>query len=161
MERDFLKNLDLGEGARLPDAAIEAIMKEHGKGVNPLRDSVTALTAERDGLKKKLEEAEDWKGRYAKDTSDLQGQLDSLKKEKATRDARDKVSAETGVPAGLLTGEDEESCKKQAEAMLSWRGKDPNYPQTGDPGGVHPSGGGGKTRDQFSEWFTSAIGKGE
>jgi len=30
MKRDFLRDLDLGNGARLPDAAIEAIMAEHG-----------------------------------------------------------------------------------------------------------------------------------
>ncbi len=50
MKRDFLKNLDLGEGARLPDAAIDAIMAEHGKTVNPLQETITGLTGEKDTL---------------------------------------------------------------------------------------------------------------
>ena len=49
MKRDFLKNLDLGDGAKLPDAAIDAIMAEHGKTVNPLQDTINTLTGERDG----------------------------------------------------------------------------------------------------------------
>lgn len=31
---------------------------------------------------------------------------------------REKVSKETGVPVELLTGEDEETCRKQAEAIM-------------------------------------------
>lgn len=49
MTRDFLKNLDLGEGAKLPDAAVEAIM---ARQFVPLLDEVyklASLTAVLDG----------------------------------------------------------------------------------------------------------------
>lgn len=58
MEREFLKNLDLGGGARLSKDVIDAIMAEHGKTVNPLRKQVDDLTKERDGLKDRAEAAE-------------------------------------------------------------------------------------------------------
>ena len=80
---------------------------------------------------------------------------DSLQKQFDTAQARAKVSAETGVPASLLTGSTEEECKKQAEALKQWRRPD-GYPNTNDPGAI-PPGGGGKTRDQFSDWFNEKI----
>lgn len=155
MNRDFLKGLDLGEGAKLPDAAVEAIMAEHGKAVTPLRDAVDTLTRERDTWKTQAEGAQDWKARYDADTADLRAKADALQKTIDIRDARDKVSAETGVPADLLTGEDEESCKQQAENMLKWRGTKPKYPDTGDGGEVRGNPG-GTTRDQFAQWFSAA-----
>ncbi len=33
MKREFLEGLDLGEGAKLSKEAVDAIMAEHGKGV--------------------------------------------------------------------------------------------------------------------------------
>lgn len=79
-------------------------------------------------------------------------ELDALKKDIEARNARDKVAAETGVPASLLTAETEDDCKKQAEAILKWRGDAPKYPETRDAGEVTQVSG-GKTRDQFADWF--------
>ena len=88
----------------------------------------------------------------------LKEQLASLQKEIDTRNAREKVSAETGVPASLLTGETEEACKTQAEAILNWKGPRQNYPNTSDAGEVNGFSG-GKTRDQFAEWYNSEVNK--
>ena len=97
--------------------------------------------------------------RKAKDQiTELNGKIASLQKDIDTRNARDKVSAETGVPASLLTGETEEACKTQAEAILNWKGKQPNYPAAPDGGEVNTFSG-GKTRDQFADWFTAALQK--
>ncbi len=68
----------------------------------------------------------------------LQKQLDDMNRQSTARQTRDKVSKETGVPADLLTGEDEESCKAQAEAILkfarpgSYPGTKPNTRNTGN-----------------------------
>lgn len=88
--------------------------------------------------------------------TELNGKLAALQKNIDIRNAREKVSAETGVPASLLTGETEEACKTQAEALKSWRGPQPNYPTVPDGGEVGPFSG-GKTRDQFADWFNSAL----
>ena len=48
----------------------------------------------------------------------LEAELNKLKKADTVRQVREKVAKDTSVPAELLTGEDEESCKKQAEAIL-------------------------------------------
>lgn len=96
MKREFLTNLDLGEGAKLSDAAIEAIMAEHGKDITASQNTIQTLTTERDGLKTQLEEANktiksytdmdiegikksaaDWETKYNTDTKALKDQLDA------------------------------------------------------------------------------------
>lgn len=59
----------------------------------------------------------------------LQKELDSLKSAETVRQIREKVSADTKVPVELLTGADEETCKKQAEAVLKFA-KPAEYPGT-------------------------------
>lgn len=59
----------------------------------------------------------------------LQAELDKLKKEGTVRQVREKVSKELNIPAELLSGEDEETCKKQAEAILKFA-KPKSYPGT-------------------------------
>lgn len=59
----------------------------------------------------------------------LQAQLDKLTRENTVRQARAKVSEEMKVPVELLTGDDEETCKKQAEAILKFA-KPKSYPGT-------------------------------
>lgn len=65
----------------------------------------------------------------AEQIADLQKQLEGLTKEKTVSQARSKVAAEMKVPVELLTGEDEETCKKQAKAILNFA-KPTNYPGT-------------------------------
>lgn len=50
----------------------------------------------------------------------LQAELDGIKKQNQIRELREKVSAETGVPANLITGSTEEECKEQAEAIKAY-----------------------------------------
>ncbi len=51
MKREFLEGLDLGDGAKLPKKAVEAIMAEHGKTLNQ-------LTSDRDAWRQRAETAE-------------------------------------------------------------------------------------------------------
>lgn len=59
----------------------------------------------------------------------LQKELDSLKTASKIKDIKTKVSSDTGVPVELLSGSDEETCKKQAEAILKFA-KPKSYPGT-------------------------------
>lgn len=85
----------------------------------------------------------------------LQEQLDKLNAATEARNIRDKVSAELGVPATLLSGTDEETCKAQAKAILEFA-KPGSYPKVKD-GGDPPKGGSASTRDQFAEWFKENL----
>ena len=85
----------------------------------------------------------------------LEAELTRLKTEKAQQEIRAKVSADTGVPANLLTGVDEESCMAQAEAILKF--KQPSYPQVKDGGEPAKKPQGEQNRDRFAEWFNEII----
>lgn len=94
MKREFLKGIDLGDGAKLPDSAIDAIMAEYGKEKQVHENAVAALTTERDGLKEQLEsanaeiqsykdmdidgikaKASEWETKYNMDTQKLRDDL--------------------------------------------------------------------------------------
>ena len=80
----------------------------------------------------------------------LQQQLDALNSANTLREVRAKVSAATGVPADLLSGDTEEACTAQAQAILKFA--KPGYPDVRDGGDPHhtPT---GSTRQQFADWF--------
>ncbi len=59
MKREFLEGLDLGNGVKLPKEAIDAIMAEHGKTVNPLKEQITTLTTDRDAWQARAGTAEE------------------------------------------------------------------------------------------------------
>lgn len=100
--------------------------------------------------KSDLQKAQDAAAGYKAQLDDLQAQIKA-------RDARDKVSAEKGVPAYLLTASTEEDCRKQADDILRFSQGRPKYPDTGDGGEPAGSGGGGATRDQFAEWMNAKL----
>jgi len=62
----------------------------------------------------------------------LQKQLDDLTRANELRSIREKVAAQTGVPAKLLTGETEEDCLKQAAELREFRKI--SYPNVRDGG---------------------------
>ena len=97
-------------------------------------------------------------GEATKQAEELKKQLAELQKTVEARNVRDKISAETGVPATFLSGNTEEECKKQAEMFLAWRGTEPKYPSVADSGEVTPTAG-GSTRQQFASWFENNIKK--
>lgn len=50
----------------------------------------------------------------------LERELTALKNQQKVAEVRARVSRETGVPAELLSGEEEATCKQQAEAILKF-----------------------------------------
>lgn len=84
----------------------------------------------------------------------LQEQLDTLTRANTLRELRSKVAAATGMPAELLSGDTEESCTAQAQAILKFA--QPGYPSVRDGGEVRnkPT---GSTRQQFADWFAQVT----
>lgn len=65
----------------------------------------------------------------------LQAQLDALTKANQERELRDKISAETGVPASLLRGSSEEDLRAQAEGIKGFvSASKASYPTVRDGG---------------------------
>ena len=88
--------------------------------------------------------------------SALEKELESMKKANAVREIRDEVAKANGVPANLLNGSTKEECEAQAKALLEFA-KPNAYPSVPD-GGEARTTGGGKTRDQFADWFEEING---
>ena len=82
--------------------------------------------------------------------SQLQSELDGMRNAEATRLMREKVSGEKNVPAHLLTGETEEACAAQADAILAFA-QPAGYPVIRDGGDPHnrPS---PTPKDSFRDW---------
>ena len=87
----------------------------------------------------------------------LQAEVDSMKAAEVLRIMREKVSQETGVPVHLLTGDTEEDCKSQAEAINNFA-KPRNYPAVKDGGEANINVGKKTTRQQFADWANEAFG---
>lgn len=81
----------------------------------------------------------------------LKTELEGLKKANQLRELRANVAREKSVPEALLTGETEEACKAQADAILAFAKGGNGYPPVRDGGEVNNS---AKlaTRDRFADW---------
>ena len=80
----------------------------------------------------------------------LQAELDSMRKAEAVKAAREKVAKETGVPANLLTAEDEDACMEQAKAIKAFAVPE-GYPVIKDGGEVQITQK-RSARDDFASW---------
>lgn len=85
----------------------------------------------------------------------LQAQLDAINKANEIREIKEKVSAETGVPVHLLSGNTEEECKTQADGILKFA-QPAGYPVVKDGGEVQ-SINNKNTQSQFADWFNAAL----
>lgn len=86
----------------------------------------------------------------------LETELKSLKKAAEVRKIHDTVSAETGVPANLLTADTEEECRAQAEAILAFKGPQ-TYPTVRDAGETKTDFK-GNPKQQFADWANQMFG---
>lgn len=159
MKRDFLKGLDLGEGVKLTDAAIDAIMAENGKDIQAakadteqmkkdLEKAKADLAAAKNGDPEELQKARDEAAQY-------KNELDGMKLAESLRQMREKVSKAKNIPVDLLTGDTEESCNAQADQILAFAKAPaaPNLPNPGEPGGNPKP----NTAQQFAEWSQNLI----
>ena len=114
--------------------------------------------ADYEELKEKAQKFDEMNGSYNEEllkerqrADELQSQLDALNEQNAIRSTKEKVSSETGVPANLLTGNDEDTCRAQAEAIKAYAGAHA-YPTVKD-GGEASKAQASSTADQFADWF--------
>ena len=133
------------------DAAIEKrLAREKAKYADyeDLKSKAAKLDELEDASKSELE-------KITEKATKLQARLDSMTKENEIRDIRDKVSNETGVPASLLSGTDEETCKTQAKAILDFKKAD-MYPQVKNAGDVKPNTA-KNPEEAFAEWLNQNL----
>ena len=145
-----MKRTDITE--LFPDApkeTIDKIMSLNGADIN-------AAKAEVDSLKQQLADAQS-KSSAGEELQKAQQQIEALKTEltgmknaETIRLTREKVAGEKKIPAHLLTGETEEACAKQADAILAFA-QPSGYPHIRDGGEPHgtPK---TSTRDKFADW---------
>ena len=86
--------------------------------------------------------------------NNLESELAGIKKAEEVRKTREKIATETGIPANLLTGDTEESCKAQAEAIKAFA--TPNYPKVKDSGEV-PKTVSGNAKADFAEYMSNVF----
>ena len=125
----------------------ERLSRERAKyeDYNELKAKAEKWTEMEEAQKSELQKAQE-------KSAGLEKELEALKAAQAALQTRHKVSEETGVPASLLTGSDEEAMKEQAKAILEFSGSRKKYPNVKDGGEVKPN---EKltAREQFAAWF--------
>lgn len=100
------------------------------------QDEVNAIVADRLTRERaKYADYDDLKAQAGK-TDALQQQLDAIAADKARREMKQKVSDATGVPVELLTGETEEACTAQAQAIRAYTNPYPNVKDGGTAGAI-------------------------
>lgn len=89
MKREFLKELDLGEGAKLPDSAVDAIMAEHGKTKTQLETTISTLQSQLQEANGKLAGYDpEWKAKAQAAEQKLQAQQFDFALERAVAAAK-------------------------------------------------------------------------
>lgn len=158
-----MKRTDITE--LFPDASKEAIDKL--MGINGA--DVNAAKAEAETIRGQLKTATDkvaeLEGKTAK-AEDLQkalqraeaaeNELAGLKLSNQLREIRESVAKTKGVPASLLTGDSEETCTAQADAILAFA-KPSGYPKLPDGGEAQAQTLGKTARDKFADWAKENI----
>ena len=94
--------------------------REKYKDYNDLKSKAAEYDKQQEASKTELQKAQE-------QAEALKKELSGLKEQEKIRSIRTKVSGETGVPSELLTGDSEEDCKTQAEAILKFA-KGSKYP---------------------------------
>ena len=100
------------------------------------QDEVNDIVADRLARERaKYADYDDLKAQAGK-TDALQQQLDAIAADKARREMKQKVSDATGVTVELLTGETEEACTAQAQAIRAYTNPYPNVKDGGTAGAI-------------------------
>ena len=137
-------------------AEVDAIVSERLKRDRAKYADYEAIKAKADKLDE-IEEASKSELQKAIERGDaLQNELESLKRANALRMMRDQISAETGVPASLLTADTEDGCRTQAKAILDFRSPQ-SYPNVRDAGEAK-SDFKGSPQQQFADWANQVFG---
>lgn len=126
------------------DAALEAAVKERTAGA--VRERIDRANKQKKELSSENRE-------LAEAVKSLTAELEGLKHEKELQGLVKKVSEETGVPAELLRGANEEEIAAHAEALKPYIVK-PSAPYVGSDGFAA-----GQTEQKSADWLRDAITK--
>ena len=149
-----MKRTDITE--LFPDATaeqIDKIMDINGSDINNAKKGLEDLQKSLADAQAQLEASKNGADELTKDherAEALQKELDAKNAAEAIRVMKEKVSEETGIPAKMLTFDDEEACRQQAATIKEYA--TPRYPSVQDGGDPHPPTQ-KATRDQFAEWL--------
>lgn len=172
MKRDFLANLDLGDGAHLSKELIDAIMAENGKDITSKDNAIATLTTERDGLKTQLaaangeiqsykdmdiekikQSAADWESKYNTDTQKLKDELDAANYGFSVKEAASGLKfTSAGAKKAFISALTEKKLTLQDGKLLGLDDFVKEY-KTNDPGTFvieNPDGDGQKKNPQFT-----------
>lgn len=138
---------------------IDKIMSLNGADINSakgeldtLKNQLSTAQGELDKLKKASQGEPDKLKEAAAAIKALQTELAGMKQAETLRAMREKISTEKKIPASLLTGETEDACNAQADAILAFaKTGAAGYPNLPD-GGEHHTPNQQATRDKFAEW---------
>ena len=117
---------------------------------------IDALKADTEALKGQLTESATKLSQETERADKLQAELDEIKKANDIRAIREKVAKESNIPADLLHGEDEETCKAEAEKLVEFA-RPKGYPTVKDGGEVMAPVVKKSTKEQFAEWMGDAL----
>lgn len=149
-----MKRTDITE--LFPDATaeqIDKIMDINGSDINNAKKGLEDLQKSLADAQAQLEASKSGADELTKEherAEALQKELDAKNAAEAIRVMKEKVSEETGIPAKMLTFDDEEACRQQAATIKEYAM--PRYPSVQDGGDPHPPTQ-KATRDQFAEWL--------
>lgn len=139
---------------------IDKIMDLNGADINRQKGELETLRVQLSAAQNEIEtlklqpapKPDEQLAEQLKATTD---ELNGLKAANALRELRERVAKATGVPASLLTGETEEACKAQADAIKEYA-RPSSYASVRD-GGEFRSSGAPATRDQFAEFLEASL----
>ena len=154
-----MKRTDITE--LFPDASkeqIDKIMDLAGADVNAAKSELQGLKDQIESMKKNMDSvnsAKTAKKQAEEEIARLQAEIDSLNRNNEIRGIREKVSGEKKIPISLLTGETEEACAQQADAILSFANS-LGYPKVPDGGEPHtpPNLSSG---EKFAKWMEGIL----
>lgn len=117
---------------------------------------IDALKANEAALKGQLEESATKLSQETERADALKKELDAIKKANEIREIREKVAKESNIPADLLHGEDEETCKAEAEKLVEFA-RPKGYPSVKDGGEAFAPTVKKTTKEQFAEFVGDAL----
>lgn len=109
-----------------PETDWKAEARKWEKRAKENADKAKAYDEDQEKQKSDLQKAQEQAAAYKKQVDDLNARAEQGK-------ARAKVSQETGVPAELIVGADEDEMREFAKKVAEWR-KPPSAPRTRKPG---------------------------
>lgn len=145
-----------------PDATkeqLDKLMGINGADINSAKGELDTLKNQLTAAQGELQKLKDSSGKKPDELQQaseaikaLQTELADMKQKESLRILREKVSAEKKIPASLLTGETEDACNAQADAILAFaKTGGAGYPNLRDGGEATSSKTLG-TREKFAEW---------